>query len=160
VVSTTSYKSEGQGFGTWWGQWIFSSYLILPAALGPGMYSVSNRNEYLKQKEKNFWGVESGRHVRLTSSPSVSRLSRQCGILNISQPYRPPWPIMGIALLFTFFNVKHLGSYVILNRQPYRRKAHFVQWDFEYAPFCLHCKLKRDPNKFIDTITRYIIIWW
>jgi hypothetical protein len=32
--------------------------------------------------------------------PSVSRLSRQCGILNISQPYRPPGPDTGIALLY------------------------------------------------------------
>jgi hypothetical protein len=28
----------------------FLIYLILPAALGPGVYSVSNRNEYQKQK--------------------------------------------------------------------------------------------------------------
>jgi hypothetical protein len=28
--------------------------------------------------------------------------SRQCGILNISQPYRPPRFLTGIALLFTF----------------------------------------------------------
>jgi hypothetical protein len=30
----------------------------------------------------------------------VSRLSRQCGILNISRPYRPPRPVTGIALLY------------------------------------------------------------
>jgi hypothetical protein len=29
---------------------IFSIYLILPAALGPGVYSASKRNEYQKQK--------------------------------------------------------------------------------------------------------------
>jgi hypothetical protein len=28
----------------------FSIYLILPAALDPGVYSVSNKNEYQKQK--------------------------------------------------------------------------------------------------------------
>jgi hypothetical protein len=28
----------------------FSIYLIFPAALGPGFYSVSNINEYQKQK--------------------------------------------------------------------------------------------------------------
>jgi hypothetical protein len=26
--------------------------------------------------------------------------SRQCGLLNITQPYRPPQPVTGIALLF------------------------------------------------------------
>jgi hypothetical protein len=29
-------------------------------------------------------------------------LSRQCGILNISQPYRPTWPVTGIALLYFY----------------------------------------------------------
>jgi hypothetical protein len=32
------------------GDFFFSIYLILPAALGPGIYSDSNRNEYQKQK--------------------------------------------------------------------------------------------------------------
>jgi hypothetical protein len=35
-----------------------------------------------------------------TSPPHVSPLSRQCGILNISQHYRPPRPVTGIALLY------------------------------------------------------------
>jgi hypothetical protein len=47
VVKALRYKPEGRGFETWY---FFYIYLILPAALGPGVYSASNRNEYQKQK--------------------------------------------------------------------------------------------------------------
>jgi hypothetical protein len=39
----------------------------------------------------------------------MSRLSRQCGILNISQPYRPPRPVTGMALLSTLNSVSAIG---------------------------------------------------
>jgi hypothetical protein len=57
--------------------WFFSIYLILPAALGPGVHSASNRNEYQKQRNKCFWGVKCGRCLGLTTvPPSLSWLSR------------------------------------------------------------------------------------
>jgi hypothetical protein len=49
VIETLSHKPEGCGFQTQLGEWIFSIYLILPAALTPGVYSASNRNEYHKE---------------------------------------------------------------------------------------------------------------
>jgi hypothetical protein len=50
VVKALCNKPEGHGFVTGCGELIFSIDLILPAALGPGVYSASNRNEYQKQK--------------------------------------------------------------------------------------------------------------
>jgi hypothetical protein len=46
------------------------------------------------------WWVKRGWRVKLTAPPpSVSRLSRKCEILDISQPYRPTRPVTGKTLL-------------------------------------------------------------
>jgi hypothetical protein len=44
-----------------------------------------------------FLGNKARAMLRVDNSPpSVIRLSRQCGILNLSQPYRPPRPVTRI----------------------------------------------------------------
>jgi hypothetical protein len=82
------YNLEGHGFESRCHWIFFSTDLTLPAALGPGVDSAYNGNEY----HKSSWGV--------TSLPSASRLSRKCRILDVSQLYDPARPFIGIALLF------------------------------------------------------------
>jgi prepilin signal peptidase PulO-like enzyme (type II secretory pathway) len=78
---------------------------------GPTVGSASNINEF---QESSCKGGKDDQSARLTTSlPSVSRLSRKSGSLNISHPYGPPWPVTETALPLTVYN-QCLQHYTIL----------------------------------------------
>jgi hypothetical protein len=55
---------------------------------------------YRDEYQEIILRVKRGRRIRLTTSlPSMGRFSRQYGILNYSQHYKPPRLVIGIALL-------------------------------------------------------------
>jgi hypothetical protein len=96
VVEVLCYNPEGRWFMTRLDELYFSIYLILPSALGTGF--TQPLKEIITGSKKIMFLKSRARPVRKVAS--VSQLSIQCGILNISQPYRPPQPVTGIALLY------------------------------------------------------------
>ena len=92
LAEALHYKSEDRGFDSRWCHWKFFIDIILPAALCPGVDSVSNRNEY----QEYFLEGKSGRCVGLTTLPPSCGDCLESGSLNLLEPFGSSRPLMGL----------------------------------------------------------------
>jgi hypothetical protein len=85
VVDALRYNPEGRWFGSRWGEWHLSIYLIIAAAWALGFTQHLTEMTTREKNKKCYWVIERGRYVRRTFSPlSLSQLSRQCGTISTS----------------------------------------------------------------------------
>jgi hypothetical protein len=97
-----------------------------------------------------FVGSRARPSLRLTTlSPSVSPLSRQCGILNISQSHRPPRPITGIAFLY-FYSLSREAS--AFSDRTIRKHAVLSMLLMDDVSF----QAKESDNRIIRTVTQFV----
>jgi hypothetical protein len=91
-----------------------------------------------------FLGVKGGWCVSLTTlPPSMSRLSRKCGNLNISQHYGSSRPVTGIPLLTLLTSLRSRGPWIKIST-----RRHTILTE-------LFCAIKH-INIFLTTFIEYV----
>jgi hypothetical protein len=92
---------------------------------GPWVDSASNRNDY-----QIFWGNGYRRVRPRNSLPSVRRLSRKLGILDVSQFYRSPLPVAGLASHsnYQFSHRFTVVSYLFLTASKHKKNLIPRNW--------------------------------
>ena len=93
---------------------------------GPGVDSVSNRNEY----EKHFLGGKGGRCVRLTTLPPSCAVVTKSGNLNFLEPSGPVQACNGTAL-----PLLQCGS--VCNQRTAELQVQYMQLGYFTGPFVL-----------------------
>jgi hypothetical protein len=88
-------KAEGRVFDSRWGNCIFFNWPTPSTRLA--IDSAPNRYGY---RDSSWEGVTGGRLFRPTSLQFLSRLSRKCERLDVSQPHGIPQPVIKIAILY------------------------------------------------------------
>jgi hypothetical protein len=102
LAEALCYKPESRRLESRWGHCTFSH---LPNPCSRIMTLVYTRPlTHTSIRNLPAGRAKRGPSLRFTSSPpSVSQLSRQYGVLDVSQPYRPERLVTGLALLYSNF---------------------------------------------------------
>jgi hypothetical protein len=101
-------------------------------------------------------GVKGSQCMGLTTSPpSVSRLSRTCGSLDVSQPYRPSWPVTGIALPLHDITSQEIELFIVTAMKTSNlRELKYFCWFRTKGMNCLSSVIVNERNEMCKASTR------